>query len=143
MWDILPGIEFVTQELPKFNLHPAHSLSLACQYQLLDWISAPIQILLASPLECYTKDSKPEENMDFDLYMIIRNPLQQNETISEIILPFHQISIMNHSVPSMMCAKECGPRSGSSVSYVVSFNQVLLSRCPRFPMHWRRWSIVE
>jgi len=71
MWDILPGIEFASQELLKFNLHPAHCLYLARQYHLLDWITAPVRNLLASPLELYTPNSKPEEKLDFDLYMII------------------------------------------------------------------------
>ncbi len=50
MWEILPGIEFASRELLTFNLHPAHSLSLARKYHLLDWISAPVQTLLAAPL---------------------------------------------------------------------------------------------
>jgi len=67
MWDILPA----SQELLKFNLHPAHCLYLARQYHLLDWITAPVRYLLASPLELYTQNSKPEEKLDFDLYIII------------------------------------------------------------------------
>ena len=69
MWDIQPGINFASQELLKFNLHPAHCLRLACQYNLLDWISTSVQSLLTSPLEWYTTDSK--DSLDFDLYMII------------------------------------------------------------------------
>ncbi|KAF8816665.1 hypothetical protein BYT27DRAFT_7220536 [Phlegmacium glaucopus] len=69
MWDIQPGIDFATQQLLKFDLHPAHRLSLARQYNLLDWIPSPVRSLLASPLERYTKDSK--DNLDFELYMII------------------------------------------------------------------------
>ena len=70
MWDIQPGIKFASQELLKFNLHPAHCLHLARQYNLLDWISTPVRSLLESPLERYTTpDSK--DNLDFDLYMII------------------------------------------------------------------------
>jgi len=69
MWDIKPGIDFATQQLLKFDLHPAYCLYLARQYNLLDWISAPVRSLLSSPLERYTKDSR--DNLDFDLYMII------------------------------------------------------------------------
>jgi hypothetical protein len=69
MWDIQLGINFASQELLKFNLHPAHCLCLAQRYNLLDWISTPVRSLLASPLERYTTDNN--ENMDFDLYMII------------------------------------------------------------------------
>ncbi|KAF8800933.1 hypothetical protein BYT27DRAFT_7262488 [Phlegmacium glaucopus] len=42
MWDIQPGIDFATQQLLKFDLHPAHRLSLARQYNLLDWIPSPV-----------------------------------------------------------------------------------------------------
>ena len=69
MWVIQPGIDFASQELLKFDLHPAHRLHLARRYNLLDWISTSVQSLLASPLERYTTDSK--DNLDFDLYMII------------------------------------------------------------------------
>jgi hypothetical protein len=69
MWDIQPGIEFASKELLKFKLHPAHCLYLARRYNLLDWISAPVRNLLASPLERYTSDSR--DNLEFDLYMII------------------------------------------------------------------------
>jgi hypothetical protein len=71
MWDILPGIEFASQELLNFNLRPAHYLSLARKYRLLDWISAPVQSLLASPLERYTQHTNTEDMLDFDIYRII------------------------------------------------------------------------
>jgi hypothetical protein len=70
MWEIQPGIEFASRELIAFNLHPAHSLSLARKYQLLDWIAHPVQNLLASPLERYAHDN-PTEKLDYDIYMII------------------------------------------------------------------------
>jgi hypothetical protein len=69
MYDILPGIEFATQELLRFDLHPAHCLHIARQYSLVDWIAAPIRTLLSSPLEQYTHDSK--DILPFDLYQII------------------------------------------------------------------------
>jgi len=72
MWEILPGIEFASHELLTFNLHPAHSLSLARQYHLLDWVSAPVQTLLAAPLGRYTHHGNPAvEKLDYDVYMII------------------------------------------------------------------------
>jgi hypothetical protein len=55
----------------SFNLHPAHCLSLACQYRLLDWITTPVQNLLAAPLERYTINSNPAEKLDYEVYMII------------------------------------------------------------------------
>ena len=69
MWNIQPGINFASQELLKFNLHPAHCLRLAHQYNLFDWISTSVQSLLTSPLKRYMTDSK--DSLDFDLYMII------------------------------------------------------------------------
>jgi len=69
MWEILPGIEFASRELLTFDLHPAHSLSLARKYHLLDWISAPVQTLLATPLGQY--NGNPAERLDYDVYMII------------------------------------------------------------------------
>ncbi len=80
MWDILPGIEFASQELHEFDLHPVHSLSLAHRYQLLDWVSAPVRKLLASPLEQYTQDTRSEEKLDFDVYMTIATA---KETIAD------------------------------------------------------------
>ncbi len=71
MWDIQPGIDFASQELLKFDLHPAHRLSLAHRYNLLDWISAPVRSLLTSPLERYTPNTKAENKLDFILYTII------------------------------------------------------------------------
>ena len=71
MWDIQPGINFASQELLKFDLHPAYCLHLARQYNLLDWISTPVRSLLASPLERYTGTTDSREILDFDLYMII------------------------------------------------------------------------
>jgi hypothetical protein len=71
MWEIQPGIDFASHELLAFNLHPAHSLSLARQYQLLDWIAYPVQNLLVSPLEQYTHNNNPTEKLDYDIYMII------------------------------------------------------------------------
>jgi hypothetical protein len=71
MWEILPGIEFASQELLHFNLHPAHYLSLARQYRLVDWIPASVRNLLATPLERYTQHTDIENKLDFDLYMII------------------------------------------------------------------------
>ncbi len=71
MWEILPGIEFASQELLAFNLHPAHSLLLARRYLLLDWISVPVRTLLAAPLERYTDDRPAEERLNYDLYMVI------------------------------------------------------------------------
>jgi len=69
MYDILPGIEFATQELLQFDLHPAHCLRLARQYSLLNWIADPIRTLLSSPLERYTHDGK--DTLQFDVYQII------------------------------------------------------------------------
>ena len=69
MYDILLGIEFATQELLQFDLHPAHCLHIARQYSLLNWIAAPIRTLLSSPLKRYTHDSK--DTLPFDLYQII------------------------------------------------------------------------
>ena len=71
MWEIQSGIEFASKELIQFNLHPAHSLSLARRYNLLDWISAAIRNLLDSPLERYTRNTATEERLDYDLYIII------------------------------------------------------------------------
>ena len=71
MWDILPGIEFSSQELLTFNLHPAHCLSLARRYHLQDWVPSSVKILLNSPLERYTDDRDPNRWLDYDLYMII------------------------------------------------------------------------
>ena len=59
-------------------LPPAHCLSLARQYQLLDWISAAVRTLLKSPLERYTQDSKPEEKLDFALYMVIATTTRES-----------------------------------------------------------------
>ena len=70
MWEIQPGIEFASRELMTFDLHPAHTLSLARQYQLLDWIAQPVQNLLASPFEQYTNNNT-SDRLDYDIYMII------------------------------------------------------------------------
>ena len=69
MYNILPGIKFATQEILWFNLHPAYCLHIARKYTLLNWIAAPIQMLLSSPLEQYTHESK--DTLLFDLYQII------------------------------------------------------------------------
>jgi hypothetical protein len=70
MWEIQPGIEFASRELLTFNLHPAQSISLARQYQLLDWIAQPVQNLLAS-LEQYSHSNNPSDMLDYDIYMVI------------------------------------------------------------------------
>jgi hypothetical protein len=74
MWEILPGIEFASTALVGFNLQPAHCLYLARRYNLLDWVPAPIRILLSAPLERYrdyTGTDGNKNNLDFELYMII------------------------------------------------------------------------
>ena len=69
MWDILPGVDFASQELLRFDLHPAHALYLAQKYNLGNWIEGSIQRLIASPLERYTNEST--DTLPFTLYQII------------------------------------------------------------------------
>jgi hypothetical protein len=83
MWDILPGITFASDELLKFDLHPAYRLSLARRFGLLDWIDTPIRILLAAPLGRYTEDSK--DRLDFELYTIIATAKESIATARKLI----------------------------------------------------------
>ena len=71
MWEIQPGIEFVTSKLLKFNLRPTHALFLARKYRLLDWIPSPVGYLLSSPLKYYTLNGDPSQMLDYELYMVI------------------------------------------------------------------------
>jgi hypothetical protein len=71
MWEATAGIDFSSEELLAFDLHPAHRLHIAQRYGLqgVDWIDTPIRILLSAPLVRYYQAST--DSLDFGLYMII------------------------------------------------------------------------